>query len=119
MGDFSISDHDDGMVAFVVVGGEIDYQVSPALGEFIDRQGRLYLVLDLSAVTFIDSTAIAVIRRAYWNLDKAGGRLALVLDDEGDDPVFGVLQLTGMVELIPVFRTCEDAAEGVRSALVP
>ena len=49
-------------VAILVVGGEVDYEVSPQLKARIMRAikaGKRRLILDLSDVTFIDSTAPA------------------------------------------------------------
>ena len=113
MGNFYVSDHDDGAVAFVVAGGEIDYHVSPTLEESLARQATCYLVLDLSAVTFLDSTAIRVMQHAYWKLHEAGGALALVCDHEDDDPVFKILEITGLVNFLPVYRSREGAIRGI------
>src|SRR5204862_322754 len=48
-------------LAILVVGGEVDFEVSPQLKARLMKTikaGRRRLVLDLSDVTFIDSTAI-------------------------------------------------------------
>src|SRR2546423_12427522 len=63
-------------LAILVVGGEVDFEVSPQLKARMTKTikaGRRRLVLDLSDVTFIDSTAIGVIAGAVEKLDEAGG----------------------------------------------
>src|SRR5580693_7421626 len=93
MGFFYISDElalgggeDGGEVAVVVAGGEIDYAASPQLKARIAghvEAGRTRLVLDLSTVTFIDSTAIGVLMGAVMRLHEAGGgSLAVVCAEE-------------------------------------
>jgi len=73
-------------LAVLVVGGEVDFEVSPQLKARMMRTikaGRRRLVLDLSDVTFIDSTAIGVIAGAVEKLDEAGGgSLAIVCRHE-------------------------------------
>src|SRR5437868_15413330 len=63
-------------VAVLVVGGEVDYEVSPQLKAHMMRAlkaGRRRLILDLTDVTFIDSTAIGVLAGAVEKLDETGG----------------------------------------------
>lgn len=51
-------------VGVVVVSGAVDYEVSPALKDWLHGMiddGRRRLIVDLSEVTFIDSTAIGVL----------------------------------------------------------
>src|SRR5256885_8147815 len=68
-------------VAILVVGGEVDYEVSPQLRAHMMRAlkaGRRRLILDLTDVTFIDSTAIGVLAGAVEKLDETGGGPAAV-----------------------------------------
>ena len=73
----------DGDLAIVAMGGELDYEASPQLRARLVgaiKAGGRRLVLDLSDVTFIDSTAIGVLAGTVARLDKGrrgitGGRV--------------------------------------------
>src|SRR2546423_12395546 len=81
-------------LAVLVGGGEVDFEVSPQLKARMMKTikaGRRRLVLDLSDVTFIDSTAIGVIAGAVEKLDEAGGgSLAILGTHEKGMQIFGV-----------------------------
>jgi anti-sigma B factor antagonist len=97
-------------LAILVVGGEVDFEVSPQLKARMMRAikaGRRRLVLDLSDVTFIDSTAIGVIAGAVEKLDEAGGgSLAIVCTHE---KVMQIFEITGLDSVITVHPTREEA----------
>jgi anti-sigma B factor antagonist len=83
------------------VAGELDLAASSslraALAELAD--GGHDVTLDLSAVTFIDSTALSVLVDAHTKLAAAGGRLMVT------DPslvVVRVLHLAGLFTLLDI-----------------
>ena len=97
-------------LAILVVGGEVDFEVSPQLKARMMRTikaGRRRLVLDLSDVTFIDSTAIGVIAGAVEKLDEAGGgSLAIVCTH---DKVMQIFEITGLDSVITVHPSRQEA----------
>jgi anti-anti-sigma factor len=99
-----------GGVGGVAAGGEIDYAASPLLHEHIASQikaGARHLVIDLSAATFIDSTAIGVLIRAVGGLrETCGGTLAIVCVDEN---VLKILEISGLQAAIAIYGTREEA----------
>jgi anti-sigma B factor antagonist len=114
MGFFYIGDEaapDDADVAVVVAAGEIDFAASPQLKERIAEQvdaGRRRLLLDLSTVTFIDSTAIGVLMGAEMRVRALdGGLLALVCGDE-NRRVLRILEIAGIDSLIDVHGSREE-----------
>ena len=104
-------------LAILVVGGEVDFEVSPQLKARMMRTikaGRRRLVLDLSDVTFIDSTAIGVIAGAVEKLDEAGGgSLAIVCTHE---KVMQIFEITGLDSVITVHPTREEAVAALAVA---
>jgi anti-sigma B factor antagonist len=100
----------DGDLAVLAIGGELDYEVSPQLRARLVRAieaGRRRLVLDLSDVTFIDSTAIGVLAGAIARLDEAGGgSLAVVCTHE---KVLQIFEITGLDSVITLHRSREEA----------
>jgi anti-sigma B factor antagonist len=103
-------------VAILVVGGEVDFEVSPQLKAHVMKAlkaGRRRLILDLTDVTFIDSTAIGVLAGAVDKLDEAGGgSLSVVCTHE---KVIQIFEITGLDSVITLHPSREDAL----SALAP
>ena len=101
----------------LVVGGEVDYEVSPQLKQRIVhaiRGGSRHLVLDLSEVTFIDSTAIGVLAGAVAKLDQAGGgSLAVVCTHE---KVLQIFRITALDSVIALHRSREEAVSSLALA---
>jgi anti-sigma B factor antagonist len=112
-----VDDARDGDLAVLVVGGELDYEFSPQLKARIVsaiKDGRRRLVLDLSDVTFIDSTAIGVLAGAVARLDKAGGgSLAVVCTHE---KVLEIFEITGLDSVITLHSSCDEAVSALSLA---
>ena len=98
----------DGMCAVVRLAGEADLTstgLRDALAAAMAGRPRLLLV-DMSALTFIDSGATQMIIAAYQVFRREGGTLALV----GPAPAAArVLELTGVSELITVYGSVDRA----------
>jgi anti-sigma B factor antagonist len=106
-------------VALLVAGGEIDYAVSSRLRERIDERidtGARHLILDLSTVTFLDSTAIGVLVGAVMRLrELGGGSLSVVCADE-NERILGIFEIAGVDSLIALHRSREDALSSLAGA---
>ena len=115
-GGFAIAQQDlDGTTSVLTVEGELDLATAPslkwALGDLVDA-GRTRIVLDLSAVPFIDSTALGVlvgVRRAMG----AGGRLAVVCTNVN---VLKIFELTGLDSAFSCFASTELALAHIRGS---
>jgi len=107
---FEEDDSSDGDLAVLVMGGELDYEVSPQIRARLVgaiKDGRRRLVLDLSDVTFIDSTAIGVLAGTVVKLDEAGGgSLAVVCANE---KVVQIFEITGLDSVIAVHSSRDEA----------
>ncbi len=104
-GAFAVTPRDiDPATALLVVEGELDLATAPglkwALGDLIDA-GRSLIVVDLSAVSFIDSTALGVLVGARRSMG-AGGRIAIVCTNES---VLKIFELTGLEDTFGSFAT--------------
>ena len=98
----------------IVAAGEIDIAATPRLSTLLAMVaarpgGRL--VLDLSDVTFIDSTALGTILKAAAQLDESGTLLAVVVPD---GPVRRLLEMTNLTQRFRLFgtRAAAMAADG-------
>ncbi len=93
----------------VELTGEVDATNSDELYDVLESvvlQIPRLLVVDLSALTFMDSTGLRMLLRSSRELDQQGGVLALASPQVS---VARVLQLTRADQLIPVYGTVADA----------
>jgi anti-anti-sigma factor len=98
----------DGMCSVVRLAGEADLtstELRDALTGEMAGKTRLLLV-DMSALTFIDSGATQMIIAAHQVFRREGGTLALVSPTPA---AARVLELTGVSELITVYGSVDEA----------
>jgi anti-sigma B factor antagonist len=95
--------------------GELDLSSAPslkwALTDVLSDGGRR-IVVDLSRVTFIDSTALGVLVGVHRSL-PVGSRLGIVCTH---DEVMNIFELTGLDATFDIFRTLDDAVAFVRGS---
>lgn len=93
--------------------GEVDMLTAPQLGRrllSLAEEGKTALVVDLSRVTFMDSTGISVLLDALRRLSARRGTLALVCPTER---VLRPFEITGLVGILKIFGTREEALGAV------
>jgi anti-sigma B factor antagonist len=79
MNGLALSSEQRGGSIIVTVGGDLDIVTSPALDDCLTdaRAASSRVILDLSAVDFMDTSALAVIVGHWKKLEAAGGGLSL------------------------------------------
>ena len=110
---------EDGIRAFTVKG-ELDLNTAPQLEKPLESavaesNGDSSILIDLSSCEFIDSTGIALIVRAWQQVDRdgdAGGKLVLCCPN---DQVQRLLKITGVESSISMHRGREDALSALRA----
>ena len=84
--------------------GEIDLHVSPQIGAslaaIIDKKPQK-VVVDLSKVTYIDSSGLAVLIEAMQNVGAYGGMFALSGLQDGVRPIFEIARLDQVFRIFP------------------
>jgi anti-anti-sigma factor len=90
----------------IKVVGEMDLDTSDPLRGRVDRAlgQHVHLVLDLSGVTFADSTFLNTLLRARQKALERGGSVSLLAPS---DSVRHLLRLTGAAALFPVVTADE------------
>jgi anti-sigma B factor antagonist len=91
----------------VMAGPDSDL-LSPHLQDLVDK-GATKLLLNLTAVTQIDSWSINAIAKTYASLSRQSGSLKILCPS---NRLRGVLKLVHLLDLIPTF---EDEAEALAS----
>lgn len=104
--------HDDGRCLTLRLVGELDHAAAQAVMPGIEDAVEEYLprrcVLDLSGVSFMDSSGIAVILKTDRLLRQTGGVLAL---SGVPGQVRRVLDVAGLTKIVPVLDDREKECE--------
>jgi anti-anti-sigma factor len=98
----------------LAVAGELDLATAPELRERLGAAvdaGAAEIVVDLRAVTFMDSIGLAAVLHARSRL-REDGRLALVVAP--DSYVHLVLEIAGMPRALAIFENRDAAVAHVR-----
>jgi anti-sigma B factor antagonist len=90
------------------VGGEETDELRNAVADFVE-QGTKNLVIDLSKVTYLNSTAIGVLVSAHTTFSKNKGRVKMCGINKNISNIFVITKLT------LVFEVTEDRDEAVRA----
>ncbi|MEU3957097.1 STAS domain-containing protein [Streptomyces achromogenes] len=89
--------------ALLTVRGDLDLHTAHRLGDVLQPllSGDEHMVLvDLSAVTFLDSTGLTMLISAYRTARSTGARLALIAPSP---PVREMLRLTGVDRVVDAY----------------
>lgn len=100
---FEISHRSDRGICHLQVSGEVDLATSPGLTDEIDRRLAdatvTHLVVDLSAVSFLDSSGVNALIRGHLQAQRTGrqfrvrgatGRVKTVFDISGVGDLLGL-----------------------------
>ncbi|GAA0965217.1 STAS domain-containing protein [Actinocorallia libanotica] len=100
-----------GKAAVLTVAGDLDLHTSDLFDERIAaavRPGITDVVLEMSQVSFCDSTGLSALIILFRRLNAEGGHLALAAPP---DRLFRLLQMTGIHQLIPSHPSSEAALQ--------
>jgi stage II sporulation protein AA (anti-sigma F factor antagonist) len=95
-------------IRVLTLAGEIDHDTGQTLRQALDASGapRPRIVVDLSRVTFMDSTGINILIAAHRTLTDAGGWIRLAAPGEA---VMRTLQIVGVDAVIDCRETLRQA----------
>jgi anti-sigma B factor antagonist len=115
--DLQIADHEiDGETHVIEVDGQIDLYSAPEFKERtlgVIERGTRRVVVDLSGVTFMDSTGLSVLIGAFKRLRLLDGRLTIVV---ADDDIRRIFEVTGLDGSFTLCRSREEALEALAGA---
>ena len=102
-----------GRVAVVDARGELDAYTASALGEAFEAalsDGNERVLIDLGAVTFLDSTALGLVVKAVNEITDRGGAVRLVLPTRSARRIF---EITTLDRVLPVEASRADALDAL------
>jgi anti-anti-sigma factor len=97
-----------GEAVVVAAAGDLDITTSPRLDTCLTeaRRATANVILDLSAVDFMDTSSLAVIVGHWKKLKARGGMLALA---GARYRYTKTLWITGLADRLPMFETVQEA----------
>lgn len=109
--DFGVVTRQAGAYTVVEVTGEFDVYTAPvleeSLGDLVDG-GQRNIVVDLTGVTFMDSTGLGLLIKALKWTREQDGSLRIVANTE---KVLKVFRVTGLDTVLSLHETLEAATE--------
>lgn len=93
--------------------GRLDLVSAPGLRAAVDEavaRGQARLVVDLSGVTFVDSSGLGALVAGLKRARQAGGELRLA---EAGEQVMTVLTLTRLIRVLKPYATVAEALDGL------
>ena len=98
---FEVTVQRDHELATIMVSGELDLATVPQLSAAVaEHDDAGLLVLDLTAVTFIDSAGVRVLIQADRSCARSGARLAVLAGDGPVRRLLGLCKLDGRLALV-------------------
>lgn len=100
-------------IGVVVLEGEIDIYSAPQFKEVLVNGiegGARRVIVDLSDVTFIDSTALGVLVSGAKRVRPRNGNLDIVCTDEN---IIRIFEITGLDRIFGIYATRGEAMKAV------
>ena len=118
--EFAITEQGSEAGHFVIAArGEIDLFTAPELKQVVTdaiESGERRVVIDLTDVSFLDSTALGVLIGAVKRLRSRGGALAIVNTEASITKTFEITGLDQIFTILPsrdeALAALDDAVEG-------
>ncbi len=96
----------------VRVTGELDHHSAVEIRERTDdrvvSENVKLLIFDFSSLAFMDSSGIGVVIGRYKLMKSLGGNICIISSNKAVDKM---LELSGIVKLIPVCETVDEAVK--------
>jgi anti-sigma B factor antagonist len=110
-------DRSGGGVAVLSVQGEHDVYTAPSLTEQVEGliDERVPFVIDLTPATFVDSSVLRVLLEARRRAEEEGVGFAVALDQDDAGAVRRVLEVTGLIPVLPVHPARDAAMEAAKA----
>jgi anti-sigma B factor antagonist len=106
-----ITNHSIDDIVVVAPQGRCDRRTAPALAEWLEgamRSGVDRIIVDMSAITFMDSTGLATLIRFMKQCRTAGGDLCLA---NLQQPVRIIFELTRLDSAFTIYSTVDMAVD--------
>jgi sigma-B regulation protein RsbU (phosphoserine phosphatase) len=108
-----------GRHAVVTIPAEVDLTNAADVSDLliaVAGESPEVITADLTATVFCDSAGVRALVRAHERADAGGSELRLAL---GDSPTARIIQLTGLDQIVPVYRSVQQSLATPRNGPAP
>lgn len=99
-----------GSVLICSVGGELDHHTAEEFKSFVDHHMAnnpvKHLLLDLSRLSFMDSSGIGVLIGRYKRVKLSGGKVVVTNENKQVSRIF---EISGIYEIISSYPSIDEA----------
>ncbi len=108
---FAVTEESVGRSIVVTLSGEIDVAAAPTVRERLEQaaSGDGTLIVDLTGVSFIDSTALGVLIGIHKQRVGADAGMRLVVSEPRILKVFEITGLTDLFDIVPSLAEATSA----------
>jgi len=93
-----------------LVGGLLSERINQTLDNFIN-QGKKNIIIDLSRVTYLNSSGMGILISGFSKLKNSGGTLKLA---NVTNKIEGILSITKLNQIFENYATVEDAVKSFK-----
>ncbi len=105
-----------GSTLIATLSGELDHHFSEYVRNKIEREllkaTTRNVIFDLTGLSFMDSSGIGVLVGRYANINKLGGKAAIICRNE---KIQRILEISGVLKLMPLY---EELDRAIRALLI-
>jgi anti-sigma B factor antagonist len=102
--------------AVVALCGDLDLADAPAVASHLIAAAAQFgpsIIVDLAGLEFIDACGLGMLVRVLKRTRESGGDMCLAAPRRG---VRRLLEITGLIDVLPVYPSVEKAISGARIA---
>lgn len=109
-----IDNHFEKDIMIVDLTGELDHhcaeEIRSRIDDWIDRYNCRKVILNLSGVTFMDSSGIGVVIGRYKKLSLKNGKICVT---EINEAIKRVFDISGLFKIVRYYDNIGDAVKGL------
>ena len=110
----TVATEESGRTRVLLAAGEVDAFAAPDLvSAFLEIQGATHVLVDLTRVSFMDSTALGAIVRNVRELGEDGAEVQVVLPSGSARRIF---EITTLDRVLPVAPSREEGLAALEAA---
>ncbi len=101
MGSLTLTTRTEGNAVILTASGDVDLSGSPLLRQELKKHAGKKIVVDLSAVPYMDSSGLATLVEAMQSSRKGGGQLFLCALGDRVRSIFSIAKLESVFKIVP------------------
>ena len=110
----TVATEESGRTRILLAAGEVDAFAAPDLvSAFLEIHGATHVLVDLTRVSFMDSTALGAIVRSVRELGEDGAEVRVVLPSGSARRIF---EITTLDRVLPVAPSREEGLAALEAA---